>query len=550
MSQDLAADAPYRISRSGFDAFIGEWGGPIVLVLASLATFIVAKAGLLWVSAQPYSPFWLVLATFIFGIATSSVRYTVLSDAPRIILRAIAMMVLFQVACEAFGAVYGAPNLLFSEGPDLLFFRYGALIALIAGVLSWFRPSFAICLLMHYVLFRERISHNALIPIVRTDYMSMTDIALFTAISVVVVVALTRGKLMERQGVLQGSLPDVATLRDKAWMLIWGVGVGAHLGNYFWSGIAKFQAGEWTWTWLLKNPTQTAIVIGLERGDNPLAAFPTLLQFVWDAIITMTPMINPLVLGFQTLVFLAPINRKVLLTFTVAFDCFHLIVYSTLGAIFQFWIFVNLLVFASVIKVPKEKFTNPVKAAILLFTVLGSSIFYTSHLGWLDGAKIAAPNVYAETKDGRRVLVPAVFFGIFSYTINQTQAYIPPNSFPMHHGGNNKTLADFADASVCGPRTVPFQNTNVSLGAMQNLIGNADHFMRKHPDIKKYNLYYVYPHHMLPNPVMFSDFNKLTMDDIVGYHYVVDSVCLTLKDGKLVRNVKKHWETPVAISAK
>jgi len=30
----------------------------------------------------------------------------------------------------------------------------------------------------------------------------------------------------------------------------------------------------------------------------------------------------------------------------------------------------------------------------------------------------------------------------------------------------------------------------------------------------------------------------------------VDSVCLTLKDGKLVRNVKKHWETPVAISAK
>src|SRR6185369_2329214 len=363
MSQELAARAPYRTSRSGFDAFIGEWGGPIVLVLVSLAVFIVAKAGLLWTAAQSFSPFWLVLATFIFGVATSSVRYTVLSDAPRIILRAIAMMVLFQVACEAFGAVYGAPNLLFSEGPDLLFFRYGAMIALVAGVLSWFRPSFAICLLMYYVMFRERISHNALIPIVRTDYMSMTDIALFTAISVLVVVALTRGKLMDRLGVLQGSLPDVATLRDKAWMLIWGVGVGAHLGNYFWSGIAKFQAGEWTWTWLLKNPTQTAIVIGLERGDNPLAAFPALLQFVWDAIITMTPMINPLVLGFQTLVFLAPINRKVLLTFTVAFDCFHLIVYSTLGAIFQFWVFVNLLVFASVLKIPKEKFTNPVRAA-------------------------------------------------------------------------------------------------------------------------------------------------------------------------------------------
>jgi len=273
MSQELAALAPYRTSRSGFDAFIGEWGGPIVLVLVSLAVFIVAKAGLLWTAAQSFSPFWLVLATFIFGVATSSVRYTVLSAAPRIILRAIAMMVLFQVACEAFGAVYGAPNLLFSEGPDLLFFRYGAMIALVAGVLSWFRPSFAICLLMHYVLFRERISHNALIPIVRTDYMSMTDIALFTAISVLVVVALTRGKLMDRLGVLQGSLPDVATLRDKAWMLIWGVGVGAHLGNYFWSGIAKFQAGEWTWTWLLKNPTQTAIVTAYYTDGRSSRAF-------------------------------------------------------------------------------------------------------------------------------------------------------------------------------------------------------------------------------------------------------------------------------------
>jgi hypothetical protein len=32
------------------------------------------------------------------------------------------------------------------------------------------------------------------------------------------------------------------------------------------------------------------------------------------------------------------------------------------------------------------------------------------------------------------------------------------------------------------------------------------------------------------------------MSDIVGYRYEVDSVCLTVQDGKLQRDVRKHWE--------
>ena len=549
MSQDIAGSSGLAPSSPGsLGASVREWVGPTILILISLVAFIVAKKGLMWVTTLHSSPFWLVVATFVFAALTSSVRYSMMSDAPRILLRAIAMMVFFQVGCEAFGAVYGAPNLIFSEGPDLLFFRYGALIALVAGALSWFRPSFAICLIVHYVLFRERISANGSIPIVRTDYMNMTDIALYTVIATLCVVSLTKS---ERFAALRGSLPSMAAVREKTWLLVWGVAVGGHLGNYFWSGVAKLQAGQdKPFTWLFENPTQTAIVIGLERGDNPLAMFPHLLQFVWDAIIFGTPLLNPLVLGFQCLVVFAAINRRTMLTFTVFFDFFHVVVYFTLGAIFQFWVFVNILVFASVLTIPKEKFTNALRATILFFTIFGNYIFYTSHLGWLDGAKIAAPNVYAETRDGRRVLVPAVYFGIFSYTINQTQAYIPPGNFKQTHGGNHKNLADFYDAQVCGPKVMGEQNTGVTLTAMENLIRNADHFMRDHPAVKNYNLFYLYPHHMLPNPAVFSDFNKLSMEDIVKYHYVVDSVCLSLKAGRLHRDVRKHWETPVAIATK
>jgi hypothetical protein len=66
--------------------------------------------------------------------------------------------------------------------------------------------------------------------------------------------------------------------------------------------------------------------------------------------------------------------------------------------------------------------------------------------------------------------------------------------------------------------------------------------MTRYPAIKNQNLYYLYPHHMQPNPWVFTEFNNLRMEDIVGYKYVVDSVCLTLRDGALVRDVKKRAE--------
>jgi hypothetical protein len=526
------------------------WAAPTLLVAASLAVFHASKVAVTAAGRVDVSPFYFVLASFVVAIAASSVRYTVVSAPARIILRGIAVMVLVQVLFEAFGAVYGAPNLLFADGPDLLFFRYGAVLAIVAGVLAWFRPSFALPLFFHYVLFRARISINAGIPVVKTDYLSMVDVALFCAVSILCVVALTQAKLLARApAMVRERLGDVAALRSRTWLLVWGVAVGAHLGNYYHSGVAKLQAGgPEPWTWMLHNPTETAIVIGLERGDNPLAGFPLVLGAVWATIQFATPFINPFILGLQVLSPLAAINRRVLLAFTVLFDLFHVIVYFTLGAIFQFWVVVNVLVFASAVALPRNGFNNAVRVAIVVFTIFGQNLFYTSHLGWLDGAKLASPKVYAETRDHRLVEAPGVYFGIFSYTLAQGQMYIPEDYFPMRVGGNTKNLADWRDASVCGLKILHRQNTEVSLAAVESLVRNADGFMRRNPTVKAYNLYYVYPHHMMPNPYMFREFNRLKMEDIVGYRYAVDSVCLGLRDGRLVRDVRKHWETPIALN--
>jgi hypothetical protein len=140
--------------------------------------------------------------------------------------------------------------------------------------------------------------------------------------------------------------------------------------------------------------------------------------------------------------------------------------------------------------------------------------------------------------------MPNVYFGIYSYSIAQTAFYVPEGQFPHHIGGNIKSLADWHDARACmeSPVAKPQEIGGATLGSVDRLVHETHAFMQRHPEIKNDNLYYLYPHHMQPNPWVFTEFNRLKLDDIVGYKYVVDSVCLSLRDGALVRDVKNRAE--------
>jgi hypothetical protein len=172
--------------------------------------------------------------------------------------------------------------------------------------------------------------------------------------------------------------------------------------------------------------------------------------------------------------------------------------------------------------------------------VFGHYAFYTNRLGWLDTAKLVSPTFYAVTRDNRRVEAPSNYFGIFSYTIAQAAMYIPDGHFKFKLAGNASDVESWKDGTACAPVTVDHQDTGVTLDAVKQMVIDTDQLMRNHPMVKNNNLYYFYPHHMLPNPWVFTDFNDLKIADIVGYEYDLDSVCLTLKEGRLDRDVHKH----------
>jgi hypothetical protein len=525
----------------------------VVLLCLSLLVYKIAHRALYEVGhyGSDIEAFGIVAVSFAAACLFAAVHYASVPWLLRVILRGIGAFILVQVLFDAFGAVAPPPNILFGvDAPHALFFRYAALLAVLAGVASLWRPAFVLPLLFYYVMFRMRIGAIDGVSIVETDYLSLLDTGSFAAEGALLTVLVTSEWASERLPWLRRALGDVdrLKLRDAAAGLIWAVLVGGHLGNYFYSAITKLQAG-WPapWTWVVSNPTQTAIVIGLDRGDNPMATFPWLVQHTWDAIRNNALLFNIFVIGTQLASVIACVRVRTLAIICLLFDIFHIGVYLTLGALFHFWIVMNLIIYTSALRLREEEFTPLMKACCIAATLFGSYFFYTNYLGWLDSGKVVSTNFVAETRDGREVPVPSGYFGIYSYSIAQAKMFIPDDSFRRRIAGNNHNLEEWHDAISCGPEILHAQSSDVSLAQVLGFIRRTDSFMRDHPYIKEYNLYYFYPQHMLPNPFVFTDFNRLKIDDIVAYKYVVDSVCLSLNNGKLVRDVRKRNEYEVRI---
>src|SRR5579859_2165063 len=523
-----------RISPS-FDLKSKESISPTLLLAGSLVLYYAVRSLVIDIALGPaLGCLWLDVMSCAAAALLGRVLYRDIPEPLRLLARGIGMVVLIQVAFDGSTLFYAPASM--ATGGEGLFYRAGTVLALAAGIGSLWRPAFLLPLMIHYVAFRHQLNLLTQVEISETDYLSMLDVGEFCTLGGLMLAVAAKGQDLK--------------VRQSAAGLIWAWAVGAHLGNYLVSAWTKIRVGgPDPLFWLLHNPTQTSILIGLERGDSPLGAWPGAMQMLWNGVTGAGVLLNLFVLGTQISAPLAASNKRVLMALTLLYDLFHVGVYFTLGALFIFWIAVNLLIFESARVLDKSvPFTRQMKLTLLIATFAAHYLFYTSHLGWLDGAKLASPSFFAETTDGRRVPVPSVFFGIRSYSIAQTVMYAPDGHFPVRIGGNSYNQADWRDAQACGPVVAPHQTTTTSYSAVVQMVRETDEAMRAAPAVKDDNLYYFYPHHMLANPLLFRDFNTLSMDDIVRYHYVVDSVCLSIKDGKPVRDVRKTTDTPIDVS--
>src|ERR1700752_1101558 len=197
------ADAPTLASRIAGAIRIptASTSLPPVLLCLSLLVYKVAHRILYEVGHHGSDIEAFGLVAFSCGLAClfAAIPYAAVPWLLRVVLRGIGAFILVQVLFDAFGAVAPPPNVLFGVGvPHVLFFRYAALLAILAGVAGLWRPAFVLPLLLYYTLFRLRIGAIDGVKIVETDYLSLLDTGSFAAEGALLTVFLTSDWAFQR----------------------------------------------------------------------------------------------------------------------------------------------------------------------------------------------------------------------------------------------------------------------------------------------------------------------------------------------------------------
>ena len=529
----------------------------VYVVLLSFALFyclqIVIRSS---AHAEPLAGLGVVVASAIAAIPFANVHYRDLSRLTSVLIRGIGVLLfvltlsdsLIEAAWPATGAL---PH-------SALFFRGGAAVSILSLLLAFSRPGFLFPALIYYDLSRRLFARVTGLDHVTTDYLNLSEIGEFVLIGSFV--TLTLFGLEERLGSKEGDIflaakswlkklapGDIDELRRGSLDLIWSVGIGAHLGNYFWSGIIKLKL-DWTpWDWALFNETHLGILTGLERG-SPLLSSPVATQLFYSVFAYFAIIANIIVLLAQVLAPFAVARVRFLLWLALFYDFFHIAVFFTISAMFWTWIGVNVIVVICCSQMSEEDFTPMMKTAAFLTAIFGTFLFDTAHLGWFDSRSVLSEYFVAETADGRTARVPNAFFMTpLSYTVGHFHLFVPPGHFPWTIGGAQFSLQSARDANSCGLPKVGEQNAGPDLRTVETIVKNNHLFMTTYPLLKQTGLFYLFPHHMFSDPFYYDDFNRIPVSDIVRYRYVVDSVCLSLKNGVLVRDIKKRSEYPIDV---
>ncbi|TAK99993.1 MAG: hypothetical protein EPO08_14990, partial [Rhodospirillaceae bacterium] len=267
----MVAEVVNPLSSKAFPR-LWEAASPFLILIGSLFVYAAVRSLVLRIAdGPPVGCLALEITTLVIAALALKVKYSHIPPLLRVLVRGIGVVLLIQIAFDAATVFFGPVGEL--PPPYSAFFRVGSAIGLAAGVLALRYPSFIIPTAIHYIAFRHQFNAASGIAVSETDYGSLLDIGLFVTIGALTTIISTRQDWMTRHM----ENPMGANILEKASSLIWACAVGAHLGNYLVSGWTKVRVGGADpFFWLLHNPTQTSILIGLERGDNPLAAWPWL----------------------------------------------------------------------------------------------------------------------------------------------------------------------------------------------------------------------------------------------------------------------------------
>jgi hypothetical protein len=334
--------------------------------------------------------------------------------------------------------------------------------------------------------------------------------------------------------------------------------IGFHLGNYFWSGVAKLALEGGYLSWVLANPTYTSLLVALEKGIAPTGDWPWVNDLVFSGFQQVVVASNVAVLVAQLACIVAVFRIRWLLVLTYFYDVFHLAIYLCAGLFFYLWIGNNLAIAAAL----WGHRSRPVALTMPLAAIAGIALGYfpdlagAARLAWYTVPNFRASHFEAELLGGVRVRVPTSFFLSHSYAEAHGRFGVAPpqDHFEQTFGGATPSFARFQDRGRCASPSANDASGGALPRAEAEKLEKVRAFMRAHhvkmleraDRLGHYN-FYVRAHHQPSNLLMFRDFNATRLQDVVRYHIVTESMCLRLAGGELDKTVMAWSDYPIDI---
>ena len=515
---------------------------PVLLfVIAALLLFLLVRNGTdAVVREAPHLAFLWLLVIPAPAVIFWRTTYDGLETFLRRFGRASAVFIVFFFATEPFVIPYAA----LGEGhPAVVFHQYGRWLGLALGVAAWFRPAALYAGAMVLWFMRDLNDPITGFYFSNLDIRNVVEVIAFVGAGATMLAAsLRHARLREITGV------DPLVAR-RAGLIILAIGIGGHFGNYFYSALAKLTLDGGILSWLFDNRLYDGLPGALEKGTFPFAFSPALTQFTYDAMKAANLPLHLASFAAQFAAIIAVFRRKWIIALTVVYDLFHIVVYLTFGLIFWKWIALNAIILVTLAAVPSGWWTRSAQIAGAASVLAGAIFFKTATLAWYDSPGFMSVFFEAELENGARVRVPASFFHSASYQVSQGRLYAPATTdhFNFSIWGSVLSHDDLAAGRNCEipAREAP---TREQYGPVETL---ATYVAKQHETALARagsdGIYRVGPylHHHMPSPFVKSAFAGVPVADIKAYYYVAESVCLSLENGRLERDVKARLEIPL-----
>lgn len=512
----------------------GQGLAPVMLgLVTALMLYLLVKQGTEYVAFNAAQAVFAWAA--VIGVATLAfawVRYDGMPRFGRAFLRASAVFLVVYTTVQPFDIPYVMLPL---DHPAVQYHQNARPVALTLAALGLWRPGFVFGSAMLVWMIRDL--HQPL-----TGYY-FSDLDIRNVLEVIVLgsagsVAIAAARQVQ-------SLRDLLRLDEaaesRAVILILAAGFGGHLGNYFYSALAKLALDGPPFNWLYNNDLQALVLSGIEKGVFPFTFSPLITEAIF---VTVGVLAIPFCVGsfvVQGSALLAPLKRGWMIAVTLVLDLFHLLVYLTAGLLFWKWMALNTIIVATMAVMTDAEWNKLARRTCVLFVLISPVFFKTATLAWYDTTAFVSVYFEAETKDGERYRIPNAYFGTASYQVSQAQLFIPRSKKHFTHGIGGSTMG-YDDVLAAQRCEVPERDSAV--GPYNGPRSRLTEYVRaRHRQMLEridedgiYN-YYLQAHHHVPHPFVHDPVYVTDKRDIAKYYYIVESVCLDWKNRAFQRQV-------------